>query len=158
MLGKPLVCCVFLCSSLLGRCSQEGSGVLLLTPCTHSERHRNARATKSSCFLQSSRVCFCLGSPGQKYEPCSWAESAPSPRYTRHLAASWEVGIQYCVMDTSALGMDSMNYLISCVSTTSPCSSSLLASVTSLKRLSVRPTSSTQTSTWCPTTWTSTIM
>jgi len=56
-----------------------------------------------------------------------------------------------------ALGMASKNYLISCISTTSPCSSSPLASVTSSKRLSVRPTSSTPTSTWCPTTWTLTM-
>lgn len=69
---------------LLGHCSQEGSGVLLHTLCTHSECRRNAAVTKSSRFLQSSCVHFCLGSPGQKYEPRSWAESAPSPQYTGH--------------------------------------------------------------------------
>lgn len=85
----------------------------------------------------------------------SWAECAAS---TGNEALRWELVIQPCAMDTPALGMASRSSLISCIRTTSPCSSSLLALVISWKRLSVRPTSSTPMSLWCPTIWTSMMM
>lgn len=82
----------------------------------------------------------------------SWAEPAAS---TGHHAGSWK---QPCAMHTAALGMASRSSLISCTRTTSPCSSSLLGLVISWRRSSVRPTSSTPMSTWCPTTWASVMM
>lgn len=125
-------------------CSTQSSGV------PHREGHGCAGATESSCCLQRLPVCVSVWEVLGRNR--SWAEPAAS---TGHQTPHWGLVKQPCAMGTPAPGMASRSSLISCIRTTSPCSSSPLALVISWKRLSVRPTSSTPMSTWCPTTWAS---
>lgn len=140
-------------------CSQSGGGAESTgfhEPRFSSHPSRVLRQARAAC---GAHVCVPVWEAWA--EPRGRAERGPGPR---DWAPGGELGgggglvVQDCLTHPSAPGMGSMNCSTSCTSTTSPCSSSLLASGTSLKRLSVRPTSSTPTSTWCPTTWTSTIM
>lgn len=132
---RPPSCCT---QNSLGFCTGRATGALV---------PQRARA------VCRAYMCVCVWEVLGRNR--SWAEHAAGPG---HQALCWRLLTQPRAMDTPALGMASRSSLISCIRTTSPCSSSLLASVISWKRLSVRPTSSTPMSTWCPTTWTSMTM